>query len=196
MRLRPQWVVADDTMGNPRKSCQALQHNYRSSIFNISSISPISTDRGVLTLQLLSQLASKLLESDPLPNKLDRCRPEKKRKETKYVFRLLIVLYSDQFEAWRTSMVSKRTSASDPVSLVCNIENCHDVVFNFLFWRTFNNLARASVKGMHRSHVFCWITVTKPIPHFLKWEDRTYTFPSTPKDQPRERQASQGEGSM
>ncbi len=65
---KPQWVVKEDMMGNPRKSCQALQHNYRSSIFNISSIFSISTDRDILTLQLLPQLVPNKQESDLLPS--------------------------------------------------------------------------------------------------------------------------------
>ncbi len=65
---KPQWVVKEDMMGNPRKSCQALQHNYRSSIFNVSSIFSISTDRDILTLQLLPQLVPNKQESDLLPS--------------------------------------------------------------------------------------------------------------------------------
>lgn len=64
MGLKPQWVVREDAPGNPEKSCQAPQRNYRSSIFNIPSIFSIDTDRKVLTLQLFSQLASKLRKSN------------------------------------------------------------------------------------------------------------------------------------
>lgn len=40
VHLASQWVVGDNTIGNPRMSRQAQQHNYRSSIFNISTSSP------------------------------------------------------------------------------------------------------------------------------------------------------------
>ena len=79
-------------MGNLRKPFQALHHNYRSSIFNISSIFSISTNREVLAFQLSSQLGNKLEESDALSFKND---VDKKSENIKKIY---IIVYCSQLE--------------------------------------------------------------------------------------------------